>query len=86
MKNFEQKLTRLEELSEKLKEGKSSLEDAVIQFDEGIKLAKELEKELAKIERKIEILVNNPISTTNEPELALFPEIPEEGIPEKGSQ
>ena len=40
-----------------LREGKIPLEEAVSIFEEGMKLAKELEKELAKIERKVEILV-----------------------------
>ena len=58
MKSFEERLNRLEELSEKLKTGNVPLEEAVSLFEEGIKLARGLEKELSKIERKVEILVN----------------------------
>jgi exodeoxyribonuclease VII small subunit len=79
MKSFEDRLNRLESLSEKLREGKIPLEEAVSIFEEGMKLAKDLEKELAKIERKVEILVNEPekkggSGTDTEPILELFPE------------
>jgi len=81
MKSFEDRLSRLESLSEKLREGKIPLEEAVTMFEEGMKLAKELEKELDKIERKVEILVNEPQKTSGsgkseEPILELFPEDP----------
>jgi exodeoxyribonuclease VII small subunit len=80
MKSFEDRLNRLESLSEKLREGKIPLEEAVSIFEEGMKLAKELEKELEKIERKVEILVNEPearggSTTSQEPVLELFPEL-----------
>jgi exodeoxyribonuclease VII small subunit len=75
MKNFEQRLTRLEELAGKISEGDVPLEDAVNMFEEGIKLAQGLEKDLAKVERKIEILVNQPDKQEDEPNLELFPEL-----------
>jgi exodeoxyribonuclease VII small subunit len=81
MKSFEERLARLEALSEKLKEGKIPLEEAVSVFEEGMKLARELEKELSRIERKVEILVNEPEkkkSGGEEPDLQLFPELDEE--------
>ena len=77
MKSFEDRLSRLEQLSEKLKEGGSSLEEAVALFEEGIKLARELQKELGKVERKVEILLNEPGKMNGavvEPDLGLFPE------------
>ena len=80
MKSFEERLNRLENLSEKLREGKIPLEEAVSIFEEGMKLAKELETELAKIERKVEILVNEPEkkgAAAQEPALELFPELEE---------
>jgi exodeoxyribonuclease VII small subunit len=82
MKSFEDRLNRLESLSEKLREGKIPLEEAVSIFEEGMKLAKDLEKELAKIERKVEILVNEPekkgeAGSDTEPALELFPELEE---------
>ena len=75
MKSFEQRLARLEELSEAIKAGDLPLDEAVALFEEGIKLSKGLEKELAKIERKVEILVNNPEEEGQEPEMELFPEL-----------
>lgn len=72
MKNFEERLTNLEELNEKMKEGSIALDEAVQIFEEGIKLAKGLEKDLSKIERKIEILVNKPETNDDEPNLELF--------------
>jgi exodeoxyribonuclease VII small subunit len=81
MKSFEERLGRLETLSEKLKGGKIPLEEAVSVFEEGMKLARELEKELGRIERKVEILVNEPEKKKGaavEPDLQLFPELDEE--------
>lgn len=75
MKSFEERLARLEELNAKITEGNIPLEEAVTLFEEGIKLAKGLEKDLAKVERKIEILVNQPESPHEEPALELFPEL-----------
>ncbi len=72
MKSFEERLTNLEELNEKMKDGDVALDDAVKIFEEGIKLAKGLEKDLAKIERKIEILVKKPETEDDEPNLELF--------------
>ena len=75
MKSFEERLTNLEELNEKMRGGDVALDDAVKIFEEGIKLAKGLEKDLAKIERKIEILVNKPETENDEPNLELFDSI-----------
>ena len=78
MKSFEERLTRLEEISEEIQGGEIPLEKAVSLFEEGITLSKGLEKELAKIERKIEILINKPEKKEDKPELELFPELNEE--------
>jgi exodeoxyribonuclease VII small subunit len=75
MKSFEERLDRLEEISEKMQKGNIPLEEAVDLFEEGIKLSKGLEKELSKIERRIEILVNKPDNPEDKPELELFPEL-----------
>lgn len=55
---FEDNLKKLETLSQDIKRQDISLEDALKDFEEGIKLAKSLEKELDKIEGKIQILIN----------------------------
>lgn len=73
MKTFEDKMKRLEELSQLIKERDIPLEKAVQSFDEGVKLAQELEKELSKVEKKVEILLNEPQPESEEkPELGLF--------------
>ena len=77
-RNFEEKLGRLEELSAALKDGDIPLEDALKKFEEGVGLARTLEKELSRIERRIEVLVNNPEADTEKPELELFPELNDE--------
>ena len=80
MKSFEERLTRLEELNEKIDEGNLPLEEAVALFEEGIGLARGLEKELAKVERKIEILVENTREgeKNEQPNLELFPDVEQE--------
>ena len=67
-------MNRLEQLSNDIKRSDISLEDALKDFEEGIKLAKGLEKELNAIEGKIQILMNepNPMAKDNPPQLDLF--------------
>lgn len=72
MKNFEERLARLEEISVKIKTPDLPLEDALAAFEEGIKLAKTLEKDIDKIEKKVEILMNQPVHVQDKPELELF--------------
>ncbi len=72
MKNFEERLARLEELSERIREPDLALEDAVAVFEEGVKLSKGLEKDLERIEARVEILLNQPTAPDEKPELGLF--------------
>ncbi|HOT63442.1 MAG TPA: exodeoxyribonuclease VII small subunit, partial [Treponemataceae bacterium] len=72
MKKFEERLERLEELSDSIKDPDLSLEDALALFEEGIKLSKSLEKDIDKIEGKIQILMNQPTEADEKPELELF--------------
>jgi exodeoxyribonuclease VII small subunit len=72
MKKFEERLGRLEELSDAIRDPDLALEDALAFFEEGIKLAKNLEKDLDKIEGKIQILMNQPSTPDEKPELDLF--------------
>ncbi|MDR0539058.1 MAG: exodeoxyribonuclease VII small subunit [Spirochaetaceae bacterium] len=75
MKNFEKRLERLEELGDKIRKPDVPLDDALTSFEEGIKLARSLEKDLEKIESKIEILMNNPNAQDDEkPVFDLFNE------------
>jgi len=73
MKNFEERLERLEVLGEKIRKADIPLDEAIKAFEEGIKLAKNLEKDLEKIESRIEILMNSADASGDEsPELELF--------------
>jgi exodeoxyribonuclease VII small subunit len=76
-KSFEERLARLEEVATLLKDGKIPLEEAVALFEEGSRLAKTLEKELARVERKVQVLSGED-ATTGEPEMGLFPELDED--------
>ena len=66
MKNFEENLQKLEQLTEDIKKTDISLEDALKDFEEGIKLAKIMEKELDSIEGKVQILMSSPADLLNE--------------------
>ena len=78
MKNFEQRLQRLEELGSEIKKSDIKLEDALKMFEEGITLAKGMEKELDKIEGKIQQLINRPTEIDEKPELDLFSSLNDE--------
>jgi len=56
---FEDKLKELESLNSKIKSGELALDETVICFEQGMKLAGDLEKEISNIERKVEILVGD---------------------------
>lgn len=57
---FEDKMKRMEEINDILKNPNTSLKDSVKLFEEGMKLSKEVGKELDRIERKIEIVTTPP--------------------------
>ena len=71
---FEQNLEKLEKLTSDIKRSDISLDDALKDFEEGIKLASGMEKQLDEIEGKIQILMNepNPMSKDNPPQTELF--------------
>ncbi len=75
MKNFEERLQRLEQIGSDIKRSDITLEEALKYFQEGITLARGMEKELDKIEGKIQILMNQPDPAAKNgpaPELDLF--------------
>jgi len=74
MKKFEERLERLEELADKIKEPDLPLEEAVAVFEEGVKLSKSLERDLEKIQGKVEVLLGTKIDDEGEekPDLDLF--------------
>lgn len=74
MNTFETNLEKLEKLTTDIKRSDISLEDALKDFEEGIKLAAGMEKQLDDIEGKIQILMNEPqpMSLDNPPQMDLF--------------
>jgi exodeoxyribonuclease VII small subunit len=73
MKSFEEQLGRLEKLGEQIKKTDIPLDEALAAFEEGIRLARALEKTLEKIENRIEILMNSTEASVDEsPDLDLF--------------
>ena len=76
-KSFEERLERLEELGDEIRKNDIPLDDAIKAFEEGIKLARTLEKDLEKIENRIEMLMNGTeiaaeAGSGEKPELGLF--------------
>ena len=53
---FEEKMTQLEALVQKLEEGGMTLEETLKHYENGVKLASELKKELVAAEEKLTIL------------------------------
>jgi len=73
MKNFEERLGRLEALGEQIRKTDIPLDEALAAFEEGIRLARALENDLEKIENRIEILMNSTEASADEsPDLELF--------------
>jgi exodeoxyribonuclease VII small subunit len=72
-KTFEERLERLEMLGEQIRKPDIPLDEALRSFEEGIKLARALEKDLEKIESRVEILMSgSEIKADETPELGLF--------------
>jgi exodeoxyribonuclease VII small subunit len=75
MKNFEERLVRLEELGALVKKNDIPLDEALAAFEEGIKLSRSLEKDLEKVENRIEVLTNGTEDASgdaDQPNLELF--------------
>lgn len=57
---FEKQLEKIEGIAKELQNPETDLNKAVELYEEGIKLVKEAEKELSKIERRVEIVTSQP--------------------------
>lgn len=57
---FEQAISELEGIVAKLEEGKTPLEEALMLFERGAKLAKFCERKLEWVERKLQMVVRTP--------------------------
>lgn len=68
MNTIEERLEKLESLSDAIKDNDLGIEEAMAIFDEGIKLVKGIEKDLDAMEGKIQILMNQPLEDSEETE------------------
>lgn len=55
--DFEKKLTRLEEIVQKMEKGELSLDESMKLFEEGVKLTRECQNQLTKAEAQVKKLV-----------------------------
>ena len=58
-KSFEEQIAELEKIINDLENGNLNLDDSVVKFEEGMKIAKECNKMLENAEKKITILLND---------------------------
>lgn len=65
--SFERKLTTLETLVNKLEQGDLPLEQALKEFENGIKLARQCQKELRAAEQKVQILMQKTTNAEAQP-------------------
>lgn len=80
-RSFEERLQELETLAERLKDGEVPLAEAVELFERGMQLARGLGAELSRVERRIEIMINEPELTGDAPLLEPFAD---HGSPPRG--
>ena len=57
--NFEKAMDRLESIVEQMESGKLPLEDLIQRYDEGMKLVKVCQEQLASAEQKIEVILRD---------------------------
>lgn len=68
--SFEKKLTRLEEIVQKMEAGEMSLDESLKLFEEGVKLSRDCNKELSEAEQKVKKLIG--VDSKGEPVLEEF--------------
>ncbi len=83
MSKFEDDMQSLERLAADIKRNDITLEEALKDFEEGIKLSKSLEKELESIEGKVMKLMNNPDLPDDEPSGGTEADKPKKKTPAK---
>lgn len=66
-KSFEDSLSKLEEITEKLESGNLSLEESLAKFDEGVKLTEFCNKKLNEAQEKINLLLKKDGKLTEVP-------------------
>ena len=56
--DFEKKLNRLDKIVENMESGNLSLEEALKDFEEGVRISKECYQQLDEAEQKVKVLLN----------------------------
>lgn len=70
--NFEKRLSRLEEIVQKMEKGEISLDESLKLFEEGVSLSRECQKELTNAEAQVQKLIG--VNALGEPSLKAFDE------------
>jgi exodeoxyribonuclease VII small subunit len=66
--SFEDSLTKLEAIVEKMESGDLKLEDSLKLFEEGMKLTKECNSRLNEIEKKVKLLLKSATAKSKDDE------------------
>ncbi len=61
--NIEEKLERMESITQALKDESTPLEDALRLFEEGVGIGREVQKSLDDAQMKVEVILNPPEDT-----------------------
>lgn len=64
---FEESLTKLETLVDKMESGELSLEDSLSTFEEGIRLTRSCQEALKQAEQKVQLLMEKNGEISSEP-------------------
>ncbi|MBX8608992.1 exodeoxyribonuclease VII small subunit [Pseudomonas cichorii] len=72
--DFEQSLTDLQTLVERLENGELSLEDSLTTFEQGVRLTRDCQNALAQAEQKVQVLLERDGELAEEPFEADQPE------------
>lgn len=70
--SFERDMARMEEITNRLQDNSVPLEESIKLFEEGVAIARRVEKELTEIERKVEILTSPVDGNDSAPSKDLF--------------
>ena len=70
--SYEEDIQRMEEITSRLQDSSVPLDESIKLFEEGVLIARRVEKELTEIERKVEILISEPQETAENPVVVPF--------------
>ena len=70
--SYEEDIQRMEEITSRLQDSSVPLDESIKLFEEGVLIARRVEKELTEIERKVEILISEPQEDAEHPVVVPF--------------